>query len=95
MTTSDSTAELSFVDLLVNGNRKYTAQMAATGKKRACVIEQVRRVVPYGKISGESEGADPASRANGDVMPVPTTPGLGIVLDARAEKSLTVAAGAR
>jgi L-alanine-DL-glutamate epimerase-like enolase superfamily enzyme len=38
---------------------------------------------------------DPAFRANGDTMPVPTGPGLGIVLDARAEKSLTVAAEAR
>jgi muconate cycloisomerase len=38
---------------------------------------------------------DAAFRANGDVMPVPTGPGLGIALDARAEKSLTVAAESR
>jgi L-alanine-DL-glutamate epimerase-like enolase superfamily enzyme len=38
---------------------------------------------------------DPAFRANGDVIPVPTGPGLGIAIDARAERSLTVAAESR
>jgi L-alanine-DL-glutamate epimerase-like enolase superfamily enzyme len=38
---------------------------------------------------------DPAFRANGDVIPVPTAPGLGVAVDARAEKSLTVAAESR
>ena len=37
---------------------------------------------------------DPAFRANGDTIRVPTAPGLGIVLDARAEESLSVAAEA-
>jgi L-alanine-DL-glutamate epimerase-like enolase superfamily enzyme len=37
---------------------------------------------------------DPAFRANGDTIRVPTAPGLGIMLDARAEKSLTLAAEA-
>jgi muconate cycloisomerase len=38
---------------------------------------------------------DPAFRANGDAIPVPTGPGLGIAIDARAEESLTVVAEAR
>jgi L-alanine-DL-glutamate epimerase-like enolase superfamily enzyme len=37
---------------------------------------------------------DPAFRANGDTIAVPTAPGLGIRIDERAEKSLRVAAGA-
>ena len=37
---------------------------------------------------------DPAFRANGDMIRVPTAPGLGITLDARAEKSLSIAAEA-
>jgi muconate cycloisomerase len=37
---------------------------------------------------------DPAFRADGDTIRVPTAPGLGIVLDARAEESLTVVAKA-
>ena len=37
---------------------------------------------------------DPAFRADGDIIRVPTAPGLGITIDARAEKSLSVAAEA-
>jgi L-alanine-DL-glutamate epimerase-like enolase superfamily enzyme len=37
---------------------------------------------------------DPAFRANGDMIPVPAAPGLGITIDARAEKSLSIAAEA-
>ena len=37
---------------------------------------------------------DPAFRANGDMIPVPIAPGLGITIDARAEKSLSIAAEA-
>ena len=37
---------------------------------------------------------DPAFRANGDMIPVPTAPGLGITVDARVEKSLSIAAQA-
>jgi L-alanine-DL-glutamate epimerase-like enolase superfamily enzyme len=37
---------------------------------------------------------DPAFRATGDMIPVPTSPGLGITIDARAEKSLSFAAEA-
>ena len=35
---------------------------------------------------------DPAFRANGDMIPVPTAPGLGITVDARVEKLLSIAA---
>ena len=38
---------------------------------------------------------DPAFRANGDMIPVPTAPGLGITINGRAEKSLSIAAQAR
>jgi L-alanine-DL-glutamate epimerase-like enolase superfamily enzyme len=41
-----------------------------------------------------SAATDPALRADGDVIRVPTAPGLGITIDARAEKSLRVAAEA-
>jgi L-alanine-DL-glutamate epimerase-like enolase superfamily enzyme len=37
---------------------------------------------------------DPTFRADGDAIRVPTAPGLGVTLDERAEKSLTVAAKA-
>jgi L-alanine-DL-glutamate epimerase-like enolase superfamily enzyme len=37
---------------------------------------------------------DPTFRANGDLLPVPNAPGLGITLDRRAEKSLSLAAEA-
>ena len=35
-----------------------------------------------------------AFRANGDMLSVPTAPGLGITLDARVENSMTIAAAA-
>jgi L-alanine-DL-glutamate epimerase-like enolase superfamily enzyme len=37
---------------------------------------------------------DPAFRANGDMIPVPTVPGLGITVDASVEKLLSIAAQA-
>jgi hypothetical protein len=37
---------------------------------------------------------DPAFRANGDMVPVPTVPGLGITVDASVEKLLSIAAQA-
>jgi flagellar motor switch protein FliM len=48
------------VDLLVNGTHKYTAQMVAMGKKRACQIERIRRRLnegrkDQGKINDEGE----------------------------------------
>jgi flagellar motor switch protein FliM len=44
------------IELLVNGTRKYTAQIAVAGKKRACVIEKIRRPVSYGRMSEDSGG---------------------------------------
>lgn len=41
------------VELLVNGARKFTAQVAASGKRRACLVEQIRRPAAQGRISGE------------------------------------------
>jgi flagellar motor switch protein FliM len=43
------------IELLVNGTRKYTAQIVTTGKKRACQVEQIRRQPCYGRISGDCE----------------------------------------
>ncbi len=46
------------VELLVNGTRKYTAQVVGAGKRRACVIDQIRRMPGQGRISdGEVSGA--------------------------------------
>ena len=42
------------VELLINGTRKFTAQVVSARRKRACLIEQVRRTVGQGKINGES-----------------------------------------
>jgi hypothetical protein len=38
---------------------------------------------------------DRTLRANGDIIRVPMAPGLGITLDERAEKSMTIAAQAQ
>ena len=37
------------IELLVNGTRKFTAEVAGSGKHRACVIEQVRRSTRSGE----------------------------------------------
>jgi flagellar motor switch protein FliM len=44
------------IELLVNGCRKYTGQVVATGRKRACLIESIRRKPGQGKISEEAGG---------------------------------------
>ena len=44
------------VELLINGTRKYTAQMVGSGKRRGCVIEQVRPSHAHGKSSDEGAG---------------------------------------
>jgi flagellar motor switch protein FliM len=44
------------VELKVNGTRKYIAQLVSTGRKRACVIEQVRRDLTQGRINDEGAG---------------------------------------
>lgn len=45
------------IEVVVNGARKYTAQIAGSGKRRACVIEQIRRPAGQGKISDDGVGA--------------------------------------
>ena len=51
------------IELLVNGTRKFTGQVVSTGKKRACLIEKVRRTLAQGKISDEGAGP-PAAGAS-------------------------------
>jgi flagellar motor switch protein FliM len=41
------------IELKANGGNKFTVQMVATGRKRACVIEQMRRPLSQGKSSEE------------------------------------------
>jgi flagellar motor switch protein FliM len=45
------------IELLVNGTRKYTAQVVSAGKRRGCVIEQLRRHAGQGRISEDGAGA--------------------------------------
>jgi len=52
------------VELLVNGTRKYTVQVVSTGKKRGCVIEQIRLAPPHGRINGDGE--EPAGVGSGE-----------------------------
>ena len=51
------------VELLVNGARKFTAQMVGTGKRRGCAIENVRVVAAQGKMSGDGPGSGEGSRS--------------------------------
>jgi flagellar motor switch protein FliM len=51
------------IELLVNGSRKYTAQVVASGKRRGCAIEQVRKPAGQGRISEEGAGAGELSRS--------------------------------
>jgi flagellar motor switch protein FliM len=44
------------VELLVNGTQKYTAQVAGAGKRRACVIEQMRRSPGQGRTNEDGGG---------------------------------------
>jgi flagellar motor switch protein FliM len=53
------------IEILVNGARKYTAAVAGSGKRRACVIEQVRRSAAQGRISEEGEAGGGAPGAAG------------------------------
>ena len=41
------------IELLANGARKFTAQMVSMGKKRGCVIERMRQLLPQGRMSEE------------------------------------------
>jgi flagellar motor switch protein FliM len=49
------------VELLVNGARKYSAQVVTTGKSRACLIENVRQADAQGRIRDEAGLAAPAA----------------------------------
>jgi len=46
------------IELLVNGSRKFTSQIASTGKKRACVVEQIRHLLPQGNINEDAGGGE-------------------------------------
>lgn len=43
------------VEMLVNGARKFTVQVVATGKKRGCLIERIRQAPNQGRISGDGD----------------------------------------
>jgi flagellar motor switch protein FliM len=49
------------VELLVNGTRKFTVQVAGSGKRRACVIEQIRRPAAQGRINEDGGAASGAA----------------------------------
>ena len=51
------------IELLVNGNHKYSGQVVTTGRKRACLIEKIRVAPSHGKISddGSATGGSSAS----------------------------------
>jgi flagellar motor switch protein FliM len=44
------------VEVLANGTHKFTAQLASTGRKRACLLEKIRPAPGQGKINGGAEG---------------------------------------
>jgi flagellar motor switch protein FliM len=48
------------VEVLVNGIRKFTAQVVCAGKRRACLIEQIRRPAGQGRSSEEGAGSSGA-----------------------------------
>jgi flagellar motor switch protein FliM len=50
------------VELLVNGARKFTAQMVSTGRRRGCLIEQMRQALPQGRINEEAPGSGESAR---------------------------------
>jgi len=52
------------IEILVNGAHKFTAQVVSTGRKRACQIEELRRLPGQGRINdegGEGSDTDPPS----------------------------------
>jgi flagellar motor switch protein FliM len=53
------------VEVLVNGTRKYSARVVGAGKRRGCVIEQIRKTAAQGKMSdeGAAGGAEGACSA--------------------------------
>ena len=50
------------VELLVNGTRKYAAKVVDAGRRRGCVIEEIRKPAPHGRMSDEGAGAGESSR---------------------------------
>ena len=44
------------IQLLVNGAHKFAGQVVSTGRKRACLIEQIKHAPAQGKISEDSPG---------------------------------------
>ena len=53
------------VDLLVNGTKKFRAQMVSTGKKRACVVEEIAVQANQGRIKDDPLSSPPALTAAG------------------------------
>jgi flagellar motor switch protein FliM len=49
------------VELLINGTRKFTAQVVGAGRRRACMIEKIRRPAGQGTISDDDEAASGAA----------------------------------
>jgi flagellar motor switch protein FliM len=47
------------VELLINGSRRFDAEVVAAGKKRACVIERIRPVEGHGTIKLETGESPP------------------------------------
>ncbi len=45
------------IELLVNGTHKFSGQVVSTGRKRACLIEQVKPSPLQGRMSGEDRSA--------------------------------------
>lgn len=48
------------VDLMVNGSEKFRAHVVSTGKKRACLVEEIRVQAHHGKIKDEPLTSAPA-----------------------------------
>jgi len=44
------------IELVVNGTHKFTGQVVSTGRKRACVIESIRRKASQGRINEDDSG---------------------------------------
>ncbi len=57
------------VELLVNGVRRFTAQVVSTGKRRGCLIEQMRETRPQGRGPAQGRMRDDAGGADGASSP--------------------------
>jgi flagellar motor switch protein FliM len=51
------------IELLVNGTRKFTAQVVGAGRRRGCLIEQIRKTAAQGRISEEGASAGESARS--------------------------------